>query len=109
MNCLLQNAKRLSHKTYMGMTDKLDNDGFRTGEHTISYSEPVDFYASLSPASGSVSLEPFGNFTGYSHILVYDGYPDINEDDLILDGDIKYRVTRKAVSLNHVSLALQRL
>ena len=52
-------------------TDNIyDEDGQKLPEQVAYYKDPVRMMANISPASGSVQAEQFGNLDGYDKVIV---------------------------------------
>lgn len=125
MHVLERNKEYLWFANPQGIAYVTDENGYKTGERTISYATPQRLKMSMAISSGAnnlgsqgmAELERYGITTGYTHRAVTD---DLNcpmqEESLvwykiepvkIVNGQIVYvphnfKVVRKAVSLNHV-------
>ena len=125
MHVLERNKQYLWYANPSGEQYVTDANGFKTGEITITYSEPVKVKMSMAISSGAnnlgsqgmVELERYGITTGYTHRAVTD---DMNcpmaEESLVwykivpteeIDGEVvthphNFKVVRKAQSLNHL-------
>ena len=56
---------------YSESVPAVDDDGFYTGEDTISYGEPVKYTkGNISPAKGYAQIEQFGNLESYDKVIV---------------------------------------
>lgn len=91
-----------------------------TGEHKVSYKEPVQVKASVSPASGQTQEEMFGTDIAYSKVMVIadkncpidehtvlwiESEPQFDEDNNPI---YDYVVAAVARSLNHTSYAIRK-
>lgn len=115
MRCLDRNKKSFYYATYQGMSKLTDDNGNFTGEYGITYSEPIQVWGNISPASGSVYSNPFGLTEGYDKIIVMadSDFPIAETSVLWVDNDITksfdYRIVRIARSLNSVSIAIKKV
>lgn len=117
MHTLNRNKQDLWYALKTGDEEVRDENGLLTGEHRITYGDPVHRRMSMSISSGAnnlgsqgmVTLDPFGITTAYTHRLVTeDKNCPINEESLIWigktpeDGEHNFKVVRVARSLNHI-------
>lgn len=116
MRCLKRNKSRFFYKTYLGETPILDDDGYKTGEYEQGYSDPVETYANISPASGSTYTEMFGRDVSCDKIIVTDELDcPISESSLLYidrlptEGEADYVVSRVSKSLNSISYAVKKV
>ena len=70
MRCLNINKQTLYVLNYLGKEKVKDSDGNYTGETTNSYTDPVEFKASVSGAKGSSQVEMFGSEINYDKTIV---------------------------------------
>jgi len=110
----LEINKRLIHYAlFQGYTDAVDSDGYKTGEKTKSYSDPVALRINVSPARGNADREVFGIELAYSRTLTTDKLdcPIDVETILWIGRDTtephNYVVVRKAKSLNDIVYAIR--
>ncbi len=119
MRCLERNKSDFWYSNYLGKTMNTE-DGYETGEVTISYSEPVKVRANVSPPSGRVFVDKFGNAIDYDKVIVSDEvklpvtessvlFIDVTpEQDAYGNWNYDYVVTKIARSLNSVTIAVSR-
>lgn len=119
MRCLESNKSDLWYSNYLGETANTEN-GYETGEKTISYSEPVHVRANVSPPSGRVFVDKFGNSIDYDKVVVTDDVDiPITESSIFFidvtpaqntygDWNYDYVVKKIAPSINSVTIALSR-
>lgn len=119
MRCLERNKSDLWYSNYLGKTMNTE-DGYETGEETISYSEPVKVRANVSPPSGRVFVDKFGNAIDYDKVIVSDEvklpvtessvlFIDVTpEQDAYGNWNYDYVVKKIARSLNSVTIAVSR-
>lgn len=97
-----------------------DEYGNETGEYRVTYGEPIEMYANISPASGYAQTEQFGNLDNYDKVIVtHDMNCPIDENSVLFidkepeytvagDPMFDYTVRRKAVSLHHIAYAVRK-
>ena len=96
----------------------LDEDGNDTGDSKVIYQEAVEIRNNVSPATGAVQTEMFGNMTGYDKVIVtedmacpidehtvlfVDKEPEYDEEGQPL---YDYTIKRVAKSLNVIAFAI---
>lgn len=121
MRGLLHNQRPFWLCRYEGVKELVDDDGYSTGEFAVSFSEAEEYRANISPATGYAQTEMFGNLEDYdkvisplpvdfaiseNDVLFIDKEPEYGADGLPL---YDYRVRRIARSLNHTSVAVQKV
>ncbi len=117
MHTLSRNRVDLWYSLKTGEEEVKDENGLLTGEHQMTYSDPVKTRMSMSISSGAnnlgsqgmVTLDPYGISTAYTHrVVTEDMSCPINEESLIwirktpTDGAHNFKVVRVARSLNHI-------
>ena len=65
MRNLMRNVTKISYKLYLGEQDLLDDDGYRTGEKSISYSDFSECYMSISGNKSDSEMSQFGRNLDY--------------------------------------------
>lgn len=101
-----------------------DEYGNKTGEYDLTYTEPIQTYANISPARGEYDVRQFGELGRYDKVLIADD-TDIKEGcilwiDSLSNGAIPvdpdgepvmhdYEVTKVAPSLNSVLIAVRKV
>lgn len=84
MRVMERNKTKIAYALYLGKSDVTDSDGNKTGEKTVSYSEPIEMLASVSAAKGTAEIEQFGSDLNYSRkIVTEDMSCQIDEHSLI--------------------------
>lgn len=131
MKCMVRNKSRFYYALYLGKGPVLNEDGRPTGETELKYANPVEYEANISASRGSTQAEVFGESTLYDKVIALDDVeipideysvlwidtvPELAEDGSLAvddEGNAKtphnYTVTRKAVSLNSVLLAVRKV
>ena len=125
MRVLERNKQDIWYANPTGVTYATDTNGFKTGEKTITYGNPVKTRMSMAISSGANNLgsqgiaevEPYGIVTGYTHRAVTEDMScAMSEESKVWFGieptkvvDNKevavphnFEVVRKAKSLNHL-------
>lgn len=118
MHTLNRNRVELWYALRTGEEEVRDEEtGLLTGEHRMTYSQPVKARMSMSISSGAnnlgsqgmVTLDPYGITTAYTHrVVTHDMNCPINEESLIwirktpAEGAHNFKVVRVARSLNHI-------
>lgn len=124
MRSLEINKRPLYGLNYVSSTPVLDQDGYETGEHKITYSKAFRIYANISGAKGTADVETFGVNLDYDKVMVMSvklfkklGLTDNSvffidkAPEYEANGYPKYdyRVKKIADTLNEVSIALERV
>ena len=121
MKTLERNKRSFWYALYQDAEEIIDEYGNGTGDYKPIYSDPVQMYANISPATGYSQTEQFGNLDSYDKVIVTDWLdcpidenavlfidkePEHNtEDDLMYD----YIVMRVAKSINSISIAVRKV
>ena len=116
----MRNLKRNEKSFYYALFSNVsasgtDSDGWDTGIPSTNYGTPVQMKASISPASGSASVQQFGTSIDYDNaIITYDMDCPIDENSHLWIGksitdSYNYIVKKKAVGLNIISYAVKRI
>lgn len=121
---LKRNKKRFWYRLYQGSEKLYDDDGHRTGETQPLYSDPVELWANISPATGQAQTETFGTVEPYDRVisplplncpideysvLYIDNEPRIDSQTGDVLNKHDYIVKQKAVSLNAVSYLITKV
>lgn len=128
MRDLQRNQQTFYYALYQGISDVSDSSGFKTGEKKVTYGNPVEMNANISPADGSASDAIFGKDLQYSKTLVTCNMDcPIDEESVLWVGKdpyvsqvsgsstisvltpYNYTVTRVAKGLNSIVYALQQV
>ena len=114
MRALERNKRPFYYALYTGKTPVVDANDMKTGEYTVSYSDPVQADMNVSAARGVADLEQFGVDVQYSHTAcTCDMSCPIDTHSIIWYGADpntdahNYVVVRVARSLNSIVYALQ--
>jgi len=113
MRELERNKQRIYYALYTGKVDAVDANGYKTGEKTKSYSDPVPFRINVSPARGNADREIFGIELSYTRTMTTDKLNcPIDVDTILWVGrdtsePHNYIVVRKAQSLNDIVYAIR--
>lgn len=121
MRCLERNKIAFYCCLYKGEAPVTDEENNETGETRVVYSDPLLIRANVSPATGSTSIEQFGNSLQYDKVIVTDDTvcPIDEHAVLFVDKDpafdddgtplFDYIVKKVARSLNSVSIAISKV
>ena len=114
------NKQLIYYALFKGYTDAVDSNGYKTGEKTKSYEDPVPLRINVSPARNNASREAFGIDTPYDRTMsTGDLTCPIAEDTILWIGispesDIvgvqnphNYYVQRVSKSLNDIVYAIK--
>ncbi len=123
MRGMVRNKQKFYYASYVGEKEIIDEYGNSTGEYAVSYGNPIGYFGNISAAQGEMQSRQFGESESYDKVIVLDDInapidehsilwvdtlPLLNEDGTT-DTPHDYEVTRKAVSLNVVSLAIRKV
>lgn len=116
MRLLDRNKRDFYYALYTGYGMLRDESGKVTGERGATYAEPIKAEGNITPARGNAYVALFGIALDYDRVIQLEGNAwDIDEqsvlwlDDLDTTKPYDYKVLRKAVSLNHTTLAVKRV
>jgi len=114
-----RNCRTVYYCQFVRKTPIMDDDGYETGEFTVTYTDPVPIEVNVSPATGTAQMMMFGTFINYDKVLLTDDMDcPITEDSVLFvdkapEYDAKgqpkydYSVKRVAKSINVISIALR--
>ena len=123
MRCMTRNKSTFYYASYIGEAEIIDEYGNATGEYAVSYGDPIKCKGNISAAQGEMQSRQFGESESYDKVIVLDDrntpideysilwvdtLPHLNEDGTT-DTPHDYKVTRKAKSLNGVSIAIRKV
>lgn len=131
MRCMTRNKVKFFYALYVGREPIIDEYGNKTGEYTVKYGNPVEYFANISAAMGETQTRQFGESVSYDRVIIMDNEappideysvlwvdtePRLNEDgSLALDtrDEIEtphdYVVKKVARGLNSVSIAVSKV
>lgn len=72
MRCLKRNKRGFSYALFVGKFPLQDDEGNYTGENVLAYRAAVTPKANFTPASGSSTIEQFGNVQDYDRVIITD-------------------------------------
>ena len=108
------NKKTIHYATFEGYTNAVDASGYKTGEKTKTYSDPVPFRINVSSAKGNAERDILGIDLNYSRTMTTaDMNCPIQEDTILwinasADSDPPdHVVVRKAVGLHDIVYAIR--
>lgn len=75
-----------------------DNPGRLTAEKEKQYSEPYEFWATITPPAGEYARNPFGSFRDYTHIMsaAHSRHLPVAEESILWFEGKAYKVLRFA-------------
>ena len=102
---------------FTGDVPDIDENGFYTGEVSVSYADPVLYTkGNVSPATGQSSVEQFGTLENYDKVIVTADMQCPVDENTVLWIDEKnpnkpydYVVKRIAKSKNGISIAVSKV
>lgn len=115
MRLLDRNKRDFYYALYTGYGMLTDTNNQYTGERGPTYASPVSCSGNITPAKGNAYVALFGIALDYDRVIQIEGETDIDEksvlwlDDLDTTHPYDYKVLRKAVSLNHTTLAVKKV
>lgn len=115
MVTLSRNKRPFWYATYLGYNMLRNGSGQITAERGMEYSDPVEYYGNIAPATGDANVAPFGVALDYDHVIQLPGKTPIDEQSVLWIDETDttkpydYKVIRKAVSLNHTTLAVKKV
>lgn len=123
MRNLNKNKTNFYALNYVGKEEVIDEQGHRTGEYLIKYSDKMCVKAHISGAKGSSSVEIFGTDIAYDKTIIMDlAYfkgLGLNENSVFFidkepayDNETPlydYKVARISKTLNEVAIAISQV
>lgn len=121
MRTLLRNKRDFYYAIYLGKEAVVDEDGFKTGEYNILYSDVEHMSASISPRTGETFSQPFGTDVSFDQVIMTDDMNCpldensilcIDLEPVIIDGKLTnydFIVTKKSKSLNSIAYAVTKV
>ena len=112
MKALSRNKQKIYYALYLGETE-IQEDGYYTGERQVSYSDPVEMKANVSPARGEADVQIFGVTENYTKTIVTTdmGCPIDTMSRLWIGVEptspYNFVVVRVAKSLNSIAYAIR--
>lgn len=123
MQSLASNRQKIWYADYDGMVDVVDENGYKTGEKTIKYTDPQPFLIYVAPSRGNLGWYPFGIGEDYTNVMstcdtdcpinensvLWIGISPFSSDPNVADIPHNYTVQRVAVGLNSILYAVKRV
>lgn len=73
MRCMKRNKQTFWYATFESAgTEVVDDNGYYTGESSISYSSPCEYRASISSSIGDTEIQLFGKDLQYDKTICFD-------------------------------------
>lgn len=113
MRVVRRNRRPVAYAFYQGVTDVVDDDGEYTGEHEISYSEPVKALMNVSGGRGQADINLFGIGSSSMRTIVTEDLETPFSEETVFwverDPDTEpfdYRVVNISRTVNQVVIAI---
>ena len=123
MRGMVRNKSKFYYASYIGESPVLHENGKKTGEYELIYSNPIKYFGNVSAAQGEIQSRQFGDSEIYDKVIVLDdqdvsidehsilwvdALPSLKEDGST-DTPHDYIVKKVARSLNSVSIAIRKV
>jgi len=124
MRCVARNRQTVYYSLKSGTTAVTDSDGNKTGEVSVTYSNPTAIKVNVSAAKGTVDAEQFGLTADYTKTIVTSDMacpiaedsilwigitPTSSSGGVIVSNPHNYIVKSIAKSLNSITYAVKRV
>lgn len=118
MRALRRNKQLIYYALFKGKEPIKDNNGYRTGEFKLNYSEFKPLYVNVSAGKGEAQTELFGTNLNYDKVLTICDHDCLIDENTILcveiapnDTECTYDYVVKKVlrSLNSISIAISKV
>ena len=113
MRVVRRNRRPVAYAFYQGVTDVVNDDGEYTGEHEISYSEPVKALMNVSGGRGQADINLFGIGSSSMRTIVTEDLDTPFSEETVFwverDPDTEpfdYRVVNISRTVNQVVIAI---
>lgn len=113
MRVVRRNRRPVAYAFYQGVTDVVNEDGELTGEHEISYSEPVKALMNVSGGRGQANINLFGIGSASMRTIVTEDLETPFSEETVFwverDPDTEpfdYRVVNISRTVNQVVIAI---
>ncbi len=113
MRVVRRNRRPVAYAFYQGVTDVVNEDGELTGEHEISYSEPVKALMNVSGGRGQADINLFGIGSSTMRTIVTEDLTTPFSEETVFwietDPDTEpfdYRVVNISRTVNQVVIAI---
>lgn len=113
MRVVRRNRRPVAYAFYQGVTDVVNEDGELTGEHEISYSEPVKALMNVSGGRGQANINLFGIGSSSMRTIVTEDLETPFSEETVFwverDPDTEpfdYRVVNISRTVNQVVIAI---
>lgn len=116
MRTLQRNWQPIYYALYQGVTDAVDAEGNKTGEHPVVYSEPVLTFMNVSGGRGVAEAEIFGMDNPFTRTAVTQNLTTAFDTDTVFwfgkepdenADDYNYICTGVATTINGRVIALR--
>ena len=111
-----RNRRPVAYAFYLGVTDVVNADGEYTGEHEISYTEPIKALMNVSGGRGQADINLFGIGSSTMRTIVTEDLDTPFSEETVFwietDPDTEpydYRVVNVSRTINQVVLAIDQV
>ena len=113
MRTVRRNRRPVAYAFYQGVTDVVNADGELTGEHEVSYSEPIKALMNVSGGRGQADINLFGIGSSSMRTIVTEDLETPFSEETVFwverDPDTEpfdYRVVNISRTVNQVVIAI---
>ena len=113
MRAVRRNRRPVAYAFYQGVTDVVHEDGELTGEHEVSYSEPIKALMNVSGGRGQADINLFGIGSSSMRTIVTEDLETPFSEETVFwverDPDTEpfdYRVVNISRTVNQVVIAI---
>lgn len=111
-----RNRRPVAYAFYLGVTDVVNADGEYTGEHEVSYTEPIKALMNVSGGRGQADINLFGIGSSTMRTIVTEDLDTPFSEETVFwietDPDTEpydYRVVNVSRTINQVVIAIDKV
>lgn len=111
-----RNRRPVAYAFYLGVTDVVNSDGEYTGEHEVSYTDPVKALMNVSGGRGQADINLFGIGSSTMRTIVTEDLDTPFSEETVFwietDPDTEpydYRVVNVSRTINQVVIAVDKV
>lgn len=111
-----RNRRPVAYAFYLGVTDVVNDDGEYTGEHEVSYTEPIKALMNVSGGRGQADINLFGIGSSTMRTIVTEDLDTPFSEETVFwietDPDTEpydYRVVNVSRTINQVVIAIDQV
>lgn len=116
MRVVNRNRRPVAYAFYLGVTDVVNADGEYTGEHEVSYTEPIKALMNVSGGRGQADINLFGIGSSTMRTIVTEDLNTPFSEETVFwietDPDTEpydYRVVNVSRTINQVVIAIDQV